>query len=191
MKSLVKKFLKENKISNIIDGDICVPQGSNQEVVTFIKYDREEQLWNYGRIERGKEEVQVVFQEKEKALLYSIYDDYKIDLSIKLRRDYSDDFRNIDDGNKEEQINFIEKNIDESYLNKLKINDNQSLIYLDKYIIPKQGLFSEVSIIKFYFNKIFSVMAYDQTVKDLIDFGFDKKELDKYFKFEEFEVISL
>ncbi len=190
MESLVKKFLKENKITTKINGDLTVAKESDPEVIVFIKYDKEKKLWKYGSIHRGIEEIEALFQEKEEALMYAMYDYYQIGLSIKLRREYLDDFLEINEDNEKEQMNYIEDNIDRLYLEKLKIKDNDNLIYLDKFIIPKQGLSSNQKITKYYFYELFSVMAYDKVVNELINFGFDKKELDKYFKFEEFEVIS-
>ncbi len=191
MEALVRKFLKEKKISNIIGDDICVPQGGDQEVIVFIKYDRKEQVWNYGRIERGKEEVQAVFEEKEKALMYSIYDNYNTTLELGIRGNYFKDFIKIDEEDEQSQEEFMKNNVEGLYLDKLKINDNENLIYLDEHLIPKQGIFAGLKIMKFYFIQIYTVMAYDQTVNELINFGFNKKELDRYYRFEELELRSI
>ncbi len=190
MEALVKKLFAEIGVSCIIEGELTMVKGSDPEVIVFVNFDEEKNIWNYGVSNRGIERIKVSFQEKDEALLYSIYDNYTLYKRLQIRSSFDDQFDEINIDNTKEQMEFIEKNIDPLYLSKLKIKDNNNLIYLDKFTIPKEGLWDVHNIATFYYIQLFFVISYDQTKNDLINLGVDKKQLENYFKFERLITVS-
>lgn len=178
LKEKLKEFMKLKQCNGYKIGDEDIVCNSYPEDYDFIR--KENSKWIYGESHRDEEKKVKEFYTEEEALLALVYILYTGSLQIMLKEDYVIKSIDLKDN---EKIKFIESIFSKEELHQLKIKNNR-LLYHDKYLIENYLDKYNIEIEQFYFLSMFDLKAFEQTRRELIEFGVDPAELDKYFRFE-------
>ncbi len=177
MNDKIKEFIKLKKCSEYKIEDDEIICNLYPEDYYFIR--KESNKWIYGESHREIEKVVKEFEFKEEAMLCLLYKLYTIKKSIELKRPYVKEWSQMSNDELRKQIDTL---FEITFLKQLEILNDEQLIYKQKHIINNS--FYERSIEEFRVFKLFSLKAFNQTKQELVDFGIEESELDKYFRYE-------
>lgn len=177
MKEKIKEFMKLKQCTGYKIGDGDIICNSYPENYYFIR--KENSKWIYGRSHRDKEKIVKEFQTEEEALLCLVYKLYTIKKIIELKKPYVMKWSQMSN---EELIKEIDNPNIYNLAKKLVVLNDDQLIYNEKYIV--NNIFPERGIERFRLSELYTLKAFEQTRDELIEFGIDPLELDRYFRFE-------
>lgn len=177
MNEKIKEFIIEKNCNGYKISSEPIVSVSYPENYYFIR--KVGNVWLYGECRRDKERIVKKAETEGEALLCLVYKLYTIKKSIELKKPYVMKWSQMSN---EDLIKEVDRLFETTFLKQLKILNEEQLIYKEKYIINNS--FSERTIEDFRLFKLFSLKAFEQTRDELIEFGVDAVELDKYYRFK-------
>ncbi len=175
MTEQIKEFIKYKNCDLYKINDEEIVARSYPENYKFTR--KENNMWVYGKSQRDKDKIVKTFKTEEEALLCMLYSIYTIYTTIKLKEGKGWHLMT-----KEELINELDDPDINEFTNRIEILNDEQLIYDKKYPIDNE--FSKDKIDKYRLIILYDLKAFEMTRNELIEFGIDELQLEKYYKYE-------
>ncbi len=171
----IKEFIRYKNCDKYKINDEEIVARSYPENYKFTR--KENNMWVYGKSQRDKDKIVKTFKTEEEALLCLLCSLYTIKISIKIKE--GKDWSSM---TKEELIKEVDDPDINEFTNRIEILNDEQLIYDKKYSIDNE--FSKDEIDEYRLIILYDLKAFEMTRKELIEFGIDELQLEKYYKYE-------
>ncbi len=177
----IKEFIRYKNCDLYKINDEEIVARSYPEDYDFTR--KENNVWVYGASHRDKDKIVKIFKTEEEALLCMLYILYTIEISIKIKE--GKDWSSM---TKEQLIKELDDPDINEFTNRIEILNDEQLIYDKKYPIDnkysKDKKYSIDEIDEYRLIALYKLKAFEMTRKELIEFGIDELQLEKYYKYE-------